>query len=163
MKEKRYQAAGGVVLDEADRVLLIQRHVTRAGAIVHEVRLPKGHVEKGETDEQAAVREVAEETGYHGTAIVADLGANRVQFEHEGRHIIRDEHYFLMRLTDPVNRGQKMSPGKEEALFKPLWVKDLPTAKAMLTYASEQAFADRAMAHLAGGGDKPSSPSGIGG
>ncbi len=52
------QAAGGVVVDDRDGTVLI----------VHRPRyddwsLPKGHVDPGETFEQAALREVFEESG----------------------------------------------------------------------------------------------------
>jgi 8-oxo-dGTP pyrophosphatase MutT (NUDIX family) len=58
------RAAGGVVL-AGDEVLLIRDRYGRW-------TFPKGHVEPGETDEEAARREVEEETGVRAT-IVAPL------------------------------------------------------------------------------------------
>ncbi|HNQ98774.1 MAG TPA: NUDIX domain-containing protein, partial [Trueperaceae bacterium] len=52
--------AGGVVFDPGNRVLLLQH------ASGHWV-FPKGHVEQGETQLQAALREVAEEAGVTAT------------------------------------------------------------------------------------------------
>ncbi|MBQ9418408.1 MAG: NUDIX domain-containing protein [Bacteroidales bacterium] len=49
------RAAGGVVVDADGRVLLIRR--------LGHWDLPKGHVEAGESLREAALREVAEETG----------------------------------------------------------------------------------------------------
>lgn len=49
------EAAGGVVTDAAGRWLLMRRN--------RRWDLPKGHVEPGEANETAALREVAEETG----------------------------------------------------------------------------------------------------
>ena len=49
------EAAGGIVVDPAGRWLLMRRN--------RRWDLPKGHVEPGESNEAAAVREVAEETG----------------------------------------------------------------------------------------------------
>ncbi|MEJ5199970.1 MAG: NUDIX domain-containing protein [Anaerolineae bacterium] len=140
-----YRAAGGVVLDEQDRVLLIERIVWREGRQVHEVRLPKGHVEPGETDEQAALREVCEETGYCGLRIIADLGENFTHFVRDGRSVRRCEHYYLMRLTNP-RRGEPSfdSPTAEESLFRPLWAADLGEAERQLTFETERRFIRRA-------------------
>jgi 8-oxo-dGTP diphosphatase len=51
------QAAGGVVVDDEGRVLLVHR------PRYDDWSLPKGHLERDETFEQAALREVLEETG----------------------------------------------------------------------------------------------------
>jgi 8-oxo-dGTP pyrophosphatase MutT (NUDIX family) len=142
-----YSAAGGVVQDAAGRVLLIERVVLRNGSLVHEVRLPKGHIEPGESDEQAALREVCEETGYCSLQVVADLGDDFSHFVHNGRPVRRREHYFLMRLAGP-NRSEPTfdSPHAEEALFQPRWVADLATAEQQITFESERRFIRRARA-----------------
>jgi 8-oxo-dGTP diphosphatase len=57
---RRVPCVGAIIRDEAERLLLIQRgHEPGAGRW----SLPGGRVEAGETDQQAVVREVAEETG----------------------------------------------------------------------------------------------------
>lgn len=147
MELNEYRAAGGIVLDQAGRALVIERVVIRDGAPALENRLPKGHVEPGETDEQAAVREVCEETGYCGLSVIADLGKLTTEFDWPGRdiHVRRHEHYFLMRLADPV-AGQPRCDGQnsEEALFRPLWTADLAEAERKLTFESERTFVRRA-------------------
>jgi 8-oxo-dGTP pyrophosphatase MutT (NUDIX family) len=142
MKQVRYRAAGGVVVDRAGRVLLLQRQVRRGDRIVHEVRLPKGHIEAGESDVEAAVREVREESGYQEFAILADLGSAEISFDSRGERVTRNEHYYLMRLLS-TDRGLPTGLG-EEALFEPLWVADLAQAELSLTYDGERAFARRA-------------------
>lgn len=144
-KAKQYRAAGGVVLDDEGRVLLLERHVPRADTPAHEIRLPKGHIEQGESAEQAALREVCEESGFCGVEIVADLGEGVTEFEFRGRRIRREERYFLMRLTDPTRQPpQPKSPEAEEALFQPRWAADLAEAEALLTFESERVFVRRA-------------------
>jgi len=61
------------------------------------VRLPKGHLEAGETSEQAARREVAEETGLH-TRVLAPLPEVTYRyFERSlGCHIDKRVRFFLM-------------------------------------------------------------------
>ncbi|HHB90174.1 MAG TPA: NUDIX domain-containing protein [Anaerolineae bacterium] len=149
-KIKRYRAAGGVVLDDRGRVLLLRREVPREETPSLEIRLPKGHIEPGETPEQAARREVCEESGYCHLAVLADLGEGRTEFDFRGKHIIRDEHYFLMRLTRPDRQPpHHPNPQSEEALFQPLWAESLDEAETLLTFESEKAFVRRARAWLA--------------
>ncbi len=78
--------AGGVVM-MGDQVVL--RRTAR-----DEYLFPKGHIDPGETEEQTARREVAEETGVDAE-IVAPLG--EIAFSYQG-----DEYrvaMFLMRVT----------------------------------------------------------------
>ena len=142
---REYRAAGGVVLDDAHRVLMIERWVMREGNRVHEIRLPKGHVEPDETDEQAALRETCEESGYCGLAVIADLGEAVTEWTNRAERVHRTEHYFLLQLTDPV-RGEPHfdSPDADEALYEPRWAADAAEAQALLTYESEREFARRA-------------------
>jgi len=135
MRQIRYQAAGGIVVRD-DEVLLLDRP-SRG-----EVRLPKGHIEEGESPQAAALREVQEETGYANLCIVTDLGTQRVQFVDNlrQRRIIRDEHYFLMRLGD----DQKIKRDTHELQFVPMWV-PASEAVARLTFEAEQEFMRRAL------------------
>lgn len=141
-----HQTAGGVVLNEDDAILVLHRIVLRDMRLVREIRLPKGHIDPGETPEEAALREVREESGYGQLQIIADLGEARSEYHFQGRDHLRDERYFLMRLTAP-ERGVPEPQGEEEALFEPAWLAP-EIAIARLSYESEQEFACRALAHL---------------
>jgi 8-oxo-dGTP pyrophosphatase MutT (NUDIX family) len=144
MKTVAYRAAGGVVLDANLRVLLLERAVERSGKPVHEVRFPKGHIDSGESDEQAAVRETCEESGYCELEIIADLGWARSEYDFKKKHYVRDEHFYLMRLRSATCRGADVDPNSEEALFRVRWADDLNQAEQLLTYGSEKEFARRA-------------------
>ena len=93
-------SAGGLVVDTRDaeqaRAALIGR-TDRRGRLLWS--LPKGHVEPGETREDAAVREVAEETGITGQ-VVAELGTIDFWFVADGRRIHKTVHHFLLLATD---------------------------------------------------------------
>lgn len=134
MALKEYRAAGGVIIEEG-RMLLLDR------PLQHEVRLPKGHIDPGETPAQAALRETTEESGYADLEILDDLGSQVVRFKFQGDDFVRTEHYFLMRLTSP--RAMRRSR-KDEAQFMPIW---LPISDAVqrLTFEAEQQFAQRAI------------------
>jgi 8-oxo-dGTP pyrophosphatase MutT (NUDIX family) len=107
-----------------------------------EIRLPKGHVDPGESHDETAVRETIEETGYGDLEIVADLGERVVEFDKDARHYRRAEHYYLMRILS--DREVPRTP-KDEAQFRPYWV---PMAEAAqhLTYLAEQEVALAAIA-----------------
>lgn len=135
-----YQAAGGVVLGPDDRVLLIERTVDGQ----HEVRLPKGHIDAGETAAEAAQREVCEETGYCDLTLVADLGWQTTTFLRAGATVVRDERYYLMRLGSDQQRQPKFTSARE-ALFRNLWAGNLATAETLLTFEPEQSVVHRAL------------------
>jgi 8-oxo-dGTP pyrophosphatase MutT (NUDIX family) len=95
---RRATSAGGVVCDDRDDgrrwVLLIAR---RNAAGKPQWTLPKGGIEEGETDQQAALREVREETG-HGASIDALLGTIDYWFVWRPDEVRYHKfvHYFLM-------------------------------------------------------------------
>ena len=94
-------SAGGLVIDgidgprEAQVAALIGR-VDRRGRMLWS--LPKGHIEQGETAEQTAIREVAEETGIQGSVLAA-LGSIDYWFVTEGRRVHKTVHHYLMRFS----------------------------------------------------------------
>jgi 8-oxo-dGTP pyrophosphatase MutT (NUDIX family) len=60
--------------------------------------MPKGHVEPGETADQAALREVAEETGLRA-GIVQEVGTTRYVFRLPGestRHTHREDRRLIL-------------------------------------------------------------------
>ena len=136
MKPEYYQAAGGVIVHDG-KMLLLDR--PRLG----QVRLPKGHVEPGESPRQTALREVREEAGYADLDIVADLGTQTSHFAllDQDREVTRDEIYFLMRLRSDE---RLMRDDHDAGQFHVLWV-PLDEAPARLTFDTEQEFARRAI------------------
>jgi 8-oxo-dGTP pyrophosphatase MutT (NUDIX family) len=95
VKTERQTSAGGVLVRRGasgDEVLLASRR-TRRGDLVW--GLPKGLVERGESPEETAVREVREETGYDGR-VRRQLGEVSYWFVWEGTRIRKTVHFFLM-------------------------------------------------------------------
>ncbi len=103
--------------------------------------LPKGHVEPGETREDAAVREVAEETGIHGR-ITAPLGKLAYTFTVGGRRIHKRVHHYLM----VAECGELSAEDVEVSAVAWVPLAELPD---LLAYAAERRLVRLATAMLA--------------
>lgn len=89
-------SAGGLVIDTTGtKGLLIGRYDTKDPSGKRVLwSLPKGHIEEGESPEEAAIREVAEETGIT-SAITKPLGVIDFWFMAGGKRIHKTVHHFL--------------------------------------------------------------------
>ncbi|WP_319452912.1 MULTISPECIES: NUDIX hydrolase [unclassified Mycobacterium] len=130
-------SAGGLVIDGLDgpkdgQVAALIGRLDRRGRVLWS--LPKGHIELGETAEQTAIREVAEETGIQGSVLAA-LGSIDYWFVTEGRRVHKTVHHYLMRFLG----GELCDDDVEvsEVAWVPL--KELP---ARLAYADERRLAE---------------------
>ncbi|WP_082950789.1 NUDIX hydrolase [Mycobacterium sp. 1164985.4] len=130
-------SAGGLVIDGIDgpkesQVAALIGRIDRRGRMLWS--LPKGHIEMGETAEQTAVREVAEETGVQGSVLAA-LGSIDYWFVTEGRRVHKTVHHYLMRFL-----GGELSDEDVE-VTEVAWVplKELPSR---LAYADERRLAE---------------------
>ena len=119
--------AGGLVRTERDGTVLFL--IVRASRPPYEWVLPKGHIEAGETPEQAARREVLEEAGVDAE-MVRQLGD--VAFTAGGEQVrVR---YFLMRLlgTGAASEGREIRWCSTEDAGRLL---DFETAREMVRRA----------------------------
>lgn len=118
--------------DGATQIVLIGR-IDRRGRL--EWVLPKGHVEEGETAEQAAVREVSEETGLTSRVVIA-VGDIDYWFVADERRIHKTVHHFLLEAT-----GGSLSTDDVE-VSEVAWV-PLDELSGRMRYASERRLARR--------------------
>lgn len=138
-------SAGGLVLDRLDgpaRAALIGR-LDRRGRLLWS--LPKGHLEAGETEQDTAVREVAEETGIR-SRVVGKLGVIDFWFVAEGRRVHKTVHHFLLVAADPMH-GLALSDDDVE-VSEVEWV-PLGEVPSRLAYADERRLLDRVPGLLA--------------
>jgi 8-oxo-dGTP pyrophosphatase MutT (NUDIX family) len=91
-------SAGGVVVDDRGQYLLIRARDLRNRPVW---TLPKGTLAPGETSEQAALREVCEETGYR-CEVVRELQAVTYWFQRNGRRIKKTVRWYLMHPLEKV-------------------------------------------------------------
>ena len=131
-------SAGGVVVS-GDRVITIVP-VKRAADGTRVLGLPKGHPDGDETPEQAARREVAEETGVDAE-ILAELGDVDYRYVRRGRRVHKVVRFFLFdyRSGDLADHDHEI----EEAS----WMR-LAEASRTLTYPGEREMVRRAMSRV---------------
>lgn len=131
-----YTAAGGVVMsaDHSEVLLLIRPERD-------EVRLPKGHLDPGEAPQEAALREVQEESGYADLELVAALGQQLVAFALGAATVQRTEYYYLLRAR---SRQQIERPPDDDAQFFSIWV-SWEEALEHLTFEAERDWIHKAL------------------
>jgi 8-oxo-dGTP pyrophosphatase MutT (NUDIX family) len=142
VKTRSERSAGGVVFRRTDAgvdVALAARR-TRRGELAW--GLPKGLIESDEGTEEAALREVREETGLEAE-IDDDLGSISYFYQWEGVGVRKSVRFFLMHATggDVNDHDHEM----EEVRWFPL-----ADVERRATYRSERDIVRKAVAILQG-------------
>jgi 8-oxo-dGTP pyrophosphatase MutT (NUDIX family) len=101
-------SAGGLVVDSTGKLgLLIGRRDPKDSTGKRILwSLPKGHIEEGETPEEAALREVQEETGIV-SVIEKSLGVIDFWFMAGGKRIHKTVHHYLFRESGGLLAAQE--------------------------------------------------------
>ncbi len=130
---KREFSAGGVVVRRADGRSEVAVVSPRRGVLA----LPKGHPEEGETLEQAATREVLEETGLTAEPIER-LGQVRYWYTLAGERVLKGVTFFLFDyLSGKVE-------DHDDEVESAAWVA-LGDAPRLLSYRGEREMAAKAL------------------
>ena len=103
------EAAGGIVRHPSGKFLFIKRF--------GKWDLPKGKIEKGETPDMAALREVREECGIGGLQIISSLPATYHTYKLEGNRIMKKTWWFAMSTTDELITRPQTEEGITEATW----------------------------------------------
>jgi 8-oxo-dGTP pyrophosphatase MutT (NUDIX family) len=123
---KEETSAGGVVYRVADGAplyLLIRDSYRNWG-------FPKGHVEKGELPDGAALREVSEETGLSDLAMRGLIETIDWHFRFRGKLIHKICHFYLMETAESTT-----SPQRTEGITACRWL-PFGAAEELISYAN---------------------------
>lgn len=104
------EAGGGVVFSPENEILAIKRHGIWD--------LPKGKLEKGETPETGALREVEEECGLHALRPDGFLTHTYHTYSLNDQPILKKTHWFVMRHT----KEAQLIPQTEEGITEVVWI-----------------------------------------
>ena len=133
-RAERETSAGGVVYRLADGVplfLLIRDSYANWG-------FPKGHLESGERAEDAAVREVREETGVAELSLRGAIETIDWYFRFRGRLIHKVCHFFLMETHDDAT-----APQRAEGITACRWL-SFEEAERSISYVNARQVLQRA-------------------
>jgi 8-oxo-dGTP diphosphatase len=133
-RAKQEVSAGGIVYRMSDArpvFLLIRDSYGNLG-------FPKGHLEKGEPPDQAALREVIEETGVEKPALRGHVDTIDWYFRFRGRLIHKVCHFYLME-TD----SERTCPQRAEGITECQWV-PFDDALTAVSYANARHVLRRA-------------------
>lgn len=133
-RAKQEVSAGGIVYrahDGQPLFLLIRDSYGNLG-------FPKGHLEKGEPPDQAAVREVLEETGVERPVLRGHIDTIDWYFRFRGRLIHKVCHFYLMETA-----SDRTCPQAAEGITECQWV-PFEDAVAAVSYANAREVLRRA-------------------
>lgn len=130
-------SAGGVVVRRFRGRPFLAAVRLKGGRVL---ALPKGHIDEGETSEQAAQREVREEAGVEAE-LVEKLGPVRYWYVRDGQRVLKVVTFFLFRYrSGSVADHDDEVEGAE-------WV-PLEDAPRLLSYKGEREMAAAALSRL---------------
>lgn len=112
-------AGGGFVVNPKGKVLFIKRN--------GKWDLPKGKVDKGESIENAALREVEEETGVKDLQVEKFLRTTYHVFKRNGEFRLKQTHWFLM----STEYSGPFKAQKEEGIKKVKWKGPIQAGRAL--------------------------------
>jgi 8-oxo-dGTP pyrophosphatase MutT (NUDIX family) len=135
----RATSCGGILLRDHDGITEIclgkrQRSMGRSGTTWS---LPKGTPNNGESTDETALREVAEETGLE-VRIVAPVGPIEYFFTQDGQRIHKTVHYFLMEAV-----GGSLD-GHDHEFDEVRWL-PIEEARRLMSFETERQIVEEAL------------------
>jgi 8-oxo-dGTP diphosphatase len=112
-----------LIIDRSHRVLLF-RFMFKRGSLAGQDywATPGGALEAGESFEDAARRELFEETGILRDAVSQQVAEREFAFQlHDGEYVLAEERFFLVRVTAPSLSRDHWTPIEKEVMTDHRW------------------------------------------
>lgn len=133
-KQRRVNTSAGCYLvrktDNSNIELLVIKKVWPDGNTRYV--LPKGHKEGEETLEQAALREVMEESGYTDITLLRYLGSSTYEIDWSEIQM-KTDHYYLALLNSEIEKGKQEETYEDGVELENEWI-ELDKALELLTF-----------------------------
>lgn len=100
---RNMEAAGGLVINSENRLLFIRRN--------ERWDIPKGHIEKGETPEECAIREVTEECGIKPERILHSLRNTYHIYPYHDKYCMKENYWYFMSYHGDLTTTPQLSEG----------------------------------------------------
>jgi len=112
-----------ILLDPSGRVLLFRFSFTKGSLIGQSYwATPGGAVEDGETFEQAAIRELEEETGLVVETVGGEISRREFKFQlPNGEYVIADEHFFMVQTAERKISDKQWSVHEKDVMVAHHW------------------------------------------
>lgn len=141
-----------LLIDPTGRVLLF-RFSFATGALAGTTywATPGGAVEDGETFEQAAIRELGEETGLKVDGVGGPVaGRQFVMSTPGGETVLADERYFLVRTAGRAVSRERWTPSEKSVMTAHRW-----WSPRDLAHTSERVYPEDLLALIGGPASEP--------
>ena len=108
---RKIEAAGGIVNNASGEILFIKR--------LGKWDLPKGKMEKGESREESAIREIEEETGLRNVVLKDFINTTyHIYIERNGDRVLKYTHWFEMFFDGEDTSKPQIEEGITEVAWK---------------------------------------------
>ncbi|MHA1731518.1 MAG: NUDIX hydrolase [Promethearchaeota archaeon] len=131
---EKVTCAGGVVFNNEGKIALLEK------ASKNEWVIPKGHVEPGETKEEAGLREIREETGLRDLEVVDYIDLYRDEKVRGGKPVLKEVYIYAVRHSGP---DEALSPDNIEDHFTGCRWAPLNEALQLLVYPGQKKIVER--------------------
>ena len=109
--EFKYKIAAGGVVEHSDGKILLMKRLGKWD-------LPKGKLDKGETIEECALREIEEETGANELSVQSSFAETYHTYYRNDKWIIKHTHWYIVACADDSH----LTPQLEEDIEQVSWV-----------------------------------------